>query len=98
VTTVPAWKGEQDSVPVGTLAPVSLSLPRGAKDRVKMEPKITAQAIAPIAPGAVVGTIAISLDGKLIRNEPLVALKAVEEGGLFTRMVDTVRLWWAGGS
>ncbi|WP_428309695.1 D-alanyl-D-alanine carboxypeptidase family protein [Hydrocarboniphaga sp.] len=97
VATIPAYKGEQDTVQVGTLQPVSLSLPRGAKDRVKMEPKITQQAIAPIAPGQVVGTIAITLDGKLIRNEPLVALTAVAEGGLFTRAVDTVRLWWAGG-
>lgn len=97
VATVTAYKGEQDSVQVGTLQPVSLSLPRGAKDRVKMEPKITQQAIAPITPGQVVGSIAITLDGKLIRNEPLVALKPVAEGGLFTRAVDTVRLWWAGG-
>jgi len=58
---------------------------------------VTTQAVAPIVPGQVVGTIAISLDGKLIRQEPLVALTAVPEGGLFTRAVDTVRLWWAGG-
>jgi D-alanyl-D-alanine carboxypeptidase (penicillin-binding protein 5/6) len=97
VATIPAYKGEQDSVQVGTLQPVSLSLPRGAKDRVQMVPRVTTQAVAPIVPGQVVGTIAISLDGKLIRQEPLVALTAVPEGGLFTRAVDTVRLWWAGG-
>ncbi|SHG45366.1 D-alanyl-D-alanine carboxypeptidase (penicillin-binding protein 5/6) [Hydrocarboniphaga daqingensis] len=97
VATIPAYKGEQDSVQVGTLQPVSLSLPRGAKDRVQMVPRVTTQAVAPIEPGQVVGTIAISLDGKLIRQEPLVALTAVPEGGLFTRAVDTVRLWWAGG-
>lgn len=97
VATVPAYKGEQDSVQVGTLKLVSLSLPRGSKDRVKMQPMITKPAIAPIAPGQVVGTISISLDGKVIRQEPLVALTAVPEGGFFTRVVDTVRLWWAGG-
>ncbi len=97
VATIPAYKGEQDTVQVGTLQPVSLSLPRGSKDRVMVQPQVTKPAIAPIKPGQVVGNIAISLDGKLIRNEPLVALKAVAEGGLFTRAFDTIRLWWAGG-
>lgn len=98
VSTVTAYKGTEDSVPVGTLQPVSLSLPRGAKERIQTQPQITKQAIAPIEPGAVVGSIAISLDGKLIRSEPLVALKAVPEGGLFTRLIDSIRLWWAGGA
>ncbi len=97
VTTVTAYKGTEDSVAVGTLQPISLSLPRGAKDRIQTQPQITAQAVAPIAPGAVVGSLAISLDGKLIRTEPLVALTAVPEGGLFTRLIDSIRLWWAGG-
>ena len=97
VATVPAYKGEQDSVPVGTLEPVALSLPRGSAARVQMTPKITGQAVAPITPGQAVGTIAITLDGRVLQTVPLVALKPVAEGGLFTRMVDTVRLWWAGG-
>lgn len=98
VTTVPTYKSSLDSVAVGTLQPIALSLPRGAKDRLQIQPQITAQAVAPLAAGAKVGVVSIQLDGKLIRQEPLVVLQAVPEGGSFTRAIDTVRLWWAGGA
>lgn len=98
VATIEAYKGAEDTVAVGTLQPLALSLPRGAKDRVSLQPQVTAHAVAPLEAGTVVGTITISLDGKPIRQEPLVTLKAVAEGSFVTRAIDAVRLWWAGGS
>lgn len=96
VATVAAYMGAEEQLPVGTLQPVVLSLPRGAKARLQINPQVTGQAVAPIAAGQVLGTISISLDGKPIRQEPLVALKPIAEGSLWTRAVDSVRLWWAG--
>lgn len=96
IARIAVYKGVEEQLPVGTLEPLALSLPRGAKDRIQLQPQITAPAVAPIAAGQRLGTISITLDGRPIRQEPLVALKAIAQGSLFTRTIDSVRLWWAG--
>ena len=42
--------------------------------------------VAPIAKGQKIGTVKVTLDGKVIAESPLVALNAVEEGGFFKRL------------
>ncbi|QHS10522.1 D-alanyl-D-alanine carboxypeptidase family protein [Sinimarinibacterium sp. NLF-5-8] len=95
VERVTAWKGSVSQLPVGTVAPVSISLPRGTADKLKTEYQISTQAIAPIQAGQELGTLTLSVEGKTLRTLPLVALADVAEGGLLTRAVDSLRLWWA---
>lgn len=95
VERVTAWKGSVSQLPVGTVAPVSISLPRGTADKLKTEYQISTQAIAPIQAGQELGTLTLSVEGKTLRTLPLVALADVAEGGLFTRAIDSLRLWWA---
>ena len=52
----------------------------------------TTQAVAPIKAGQQLGTVTITLNGKPLRTEPLVALKDVPEGGLIHRLSDSIRM------
>lgn len=90
--SVYVWKGNGTSLPVGVAQPLALALPRGARERLKIEPVVSQQVIAPVKAGQVLGTVTISLDGKPLRSEPLVALQAAPEGNLWQRMVDSVRM------
>jgi serine-type D-Ala-D-Ala carboxypeptidase (penicillin-binding protein 5/6) len=87
------WKGEVDELPIGTHQAVSVSLPRGAAERLQVETRVEPQIVAPVATGQALGTATLNVDGKTLRTLPLVALADVPEGGLFRRAVDTVRLW-----
>jgi D-alanyl-D-alanine carboxypeptidase (penicillin-binding protein 5/6) len=49
---------------------------------------------APIKKGQAIGTVKVSLDGKLVAQAPLVALNEVEEGGFFRRLWDSFWMWW----
>jgi len=50
--------------------------------------------VAPIAKGQKIGTVKVTLDGKVVAQRPLVALEAVEEGGFFKRLWDELMMWW----
>jgi D-alanyl-D-alanine carboxypeptidase (penicillin-binding protein 5/6) len=93
--TVKVWKGAAGEVQVGTLKPVAITLPRGEAQRVQASWQQEGEAIAPFAAGQKLGTLTLTLDGKLLRTEPLVALQPVEKGGFWRRLIDTIRLWFA---
>ena len=46
-----------------------------------------------IAAGQTVGKLTVSLAGKVVLERPVVALQAVEEGGFFSRLWDSIKLW-----
>ena len=92
--TAEVYKGATDSVQVGTLEPVSISLLRGSSARVQISTQIDTPLVAPLAKGQTVGTATASLDGKTLKTIPLVALADVPEGGFFRWLIDTIRLWF----
>jgi len=91
---VRVWKGDGDHVDIGTLEPITLALPRESGARVQVTQTIKQPVIAPLEVGTPVGEAVISLDGKVLRTEPLVALQALPRGGLWRRMIDQIRLWF----
>jgi len=96
LATIRAWKGEDTELALGLAQPLVVSLPRGAKERVKLETKVNEPVYAPVAAGQVLGTVTASLDGRVLRSEPLVALKELPEGSLTRRLSDEIRLWLKG--
>lgn len=93
VQNVRVWKGEIEEVPVGIAEAITLSLPRGAADKLQVVPQTDTLLMAPVNAGQPIGTVTLSVDGKTLRTLPLVALQPVAEGGLLRRMIDTVQLW-----
>lgn len=93
--TVRVWKGLANEVAVGTLEPITMALPRGTVGKIEATPSVTGRLIAPLVKGQVVGSVAISRDGKAISSQPLVVLNDVPAGGFFKRLWDSIRLWFA---
>lgn len=89
---VQVWKGNGQKLPVGVLKPIALTLPRGARSQLQVQAQATRAVIAPVQAGQQIGVVNVLLEGKVIRSEPLVALQPMPEGGLWQRMVDSVRL------
>ena len=88
------WKGAADEVQLGVAEPMLVSTPRGKYAQLKPSMDIPKTLIAPIAKGQKIGTVKVTLDGKVVAERPLVALSAVEEGGFFKRMWDELMMWW----
>jgi len=81
---------------VGTPADLYVTLPRGKAASVTTSAVLTkTRLVAPLAAGTVVGELTISDgNGQVVGREPLVTLEAVPTGGLLTRTMDGVRLWF----
>ena len=90
------WKGSRDHLQVGVAAPVEVTIPRGHYRDLKASMRIPALLTAPFRKGERIGTLEVSLDGKLLAQAPLVALQAVPEAGWAGRLWDGLRLWWSG--
>ena len=94
VATLKVWKGSESSVPVGVAHDFYVSFPKGDYSQLKATLHSDAGLIAPVNAGQKAGEMTISLNGKHIATAPLYTLKAVPEGGIFTRMFDDIRLWF----
>ena len=90
------WKGEEDVVRVGVAQPLLVTTARGKYDRLKATMDLPKSLVAPIAKGQKIGTVKVSLDGKVIAQAPLVAVEAVEKGGFFKRLWHELLMWWQG--
>ncbi|WP_147653825.1 D-alanyl-D-alanine carboxypeptidase family protein [Vulcaniibacterium gelatinicum] len=88
------WKGAADEVELGVAEPLLVTIPRGQYPRLKPTMDVPKALVAPIAKGQKIGTVKVSLDGKVIAERPLVAVRAVEEGGFFKRLWDEFWMWW----
>ena len=88
------WEGTVETVKLGPPNPVSIAVPRGKAGELKPVAQRNDPLIAPLAKGQQVGTLQFTLDGKVLRTEPLVVQDAVERAGFFGRMVDTVKRWF----
>jgi D-alanyl-D-alanine carboxypeptidase (penicillin-binding protein 5/6) len=86
------WEGQAENVGLGSMGATWVTVPRGKGPSVKPVAQYTQPLIAPLKKGAKVGTVSLSLDGKVLREDPLFVLNDVQEAGFFSRMVDKVRL------
>lgn len=86
------WKGSSETLPVGLSDDLWVTFPRNQYDRLQASMVITPTIMAPIQHGAPIGKLIVKLDDQLVQETPLVALTAVEEGGLWRRLVDSVLL------
>jgi D-alanyl-D-alanine carboxypeptidase (penicillin-binding protein 5/6) len=90
--TARVWEGAAETVGLGSLKPSWVTVPRGKAAQVKPVAQYTQPLVAPLKKGDTVGTVAVSLDGKVLRQESLHVLADVPEAGLFGRLYDKVLL------
>ena len=88
------WKGAANEVAVGVSQPLLVTTPRGKYEQLKASMDLPKSLEAPIAKGQRLGTVKVTLGGKVVAEAPLVALTAVEEGGFFKRLWHELLMWW----
>jgi len=89
------WKGVQDYVSVGLLDEAIATLPRGKREQLTTEVELNETLIAPLERGQQVGIVKLTTGGEAVFEAPVVALQAIEPGGFFARLWDTVLMWVA---
>ncbi|MEZ3183579.1 D-alanyl-D-alanine carboxypeptidase [Pseudomonas sp. LM13] len=88
------WKGQQSKLKAGLAQDLTMTLPRGQVEKLQAVMSFNGTLTAPIQQGDVVGKVEVKLDDKVVRSTDLVALETVEEGGLFRRFWDSIRLFF----
>ncbi len=80
----------------GAASDLYVTLPRGRAASITTNAGLTnPRLIAPLAAGTVVGELTVTDgNGQVVGREPLVTLQAVPAGGLWTRAMDGIRLWF----
>lgn len=89
----PIWYGDTDKVQLGVDKDVYLTIPRGRLKDLKASYVLdNVELHAPVSKNQVVGTINFQLDGQVIEQRPLVVMNEVKEGGIFSRLIDYIKL------
>lgn len=82
------WKGATESVKVGLAKDLYVTIPRGEYNNLKSTMNIKRSIFAPVAQHEEVGQLIVELNGETIREQPLIALDAIERGNIFQRVID----------
>ncbi|MGL4668387.1 MAG: D-alanyl-D-alanine carboxypeptidase family protein, partial [Saezia sp.] len=85
VVTAPVWKGVQTEVKLGSANTIIVSVPQGTANQIKTTAIYTEPLLAPLAKGADVGTLKVTLETPhgivQLGTYPLVTLEEVEAAG-----------------
>ncbi|CZF77403.1 D-alanyl-D-alanine carboxypeptidase DacA precursor [Grimontia celer] len=92
--TEKVWMGDTDQVALGVSEDTYVTLPRGKAKDLEASFVLEKTLEAPIAKGDVVGKLYYQVDGEDIAEYPLVALNDVQEGGLFSRLMDYIIMFF----
>ncbi len=92
ITSTPVWKGETNMLNLGVTRELWVTVPRGQYKQLKPVTEITPTIIAPVSKNTEYGKVKLMLDEQELASAPLVALDAVNEGSILTRIKDEVKL------
>lgn len=92
LTTRRIWKGAENEIPLGLDQDLYVTIPRGRRNDIKAKLVVDSTILAPAKQGQTFGSIHIELGDKELTTQPLVALTAMPEGGIWHRLVDNVIL------
>ena len=64
--------------------------PRRRYNELNASVNVDRQILAPVKAGDKLGTVVVKLKGEVVATKDLIALKAVEKGGIFRRLYDSI--------
>ncbi|MGN6513586.1 MAG: D-alanyl-D-alanine carboxypeptidase family protein [Lysobacteraceae bacterium] len=94
IARLKVWKGAANEVKLGLPEALQITVPRGKYAQLKPSMDVPRSIAAPIRKGQRIGTVKVTLEGKVIATRPLVALESVDQGGFFKRLWDELMMWW----
>ncbi|MDU0112722.1 serine hydrolase [Psychrosphaera aquimarina] len=86
------YMGDKEEVRLGINQSTAITVPRGFREKLTAHFTLDKELEAPIRKGEVVGTLVLKIEDEVITEYPLVALDEVNEGSLFQKLKDYVRL------
>jgi D-alanyl-D-alanine carboxypeptidase (penicillin-binding protein 5/6) len=92
VSEMQVWKSSIDKIRLGVAGELAVTIPRDHYPALDARVDVNAPLVAPLAAGAEVGTLTVSLNGKELARRPIIALHEAPEAGFFGRMIDAVKL------
>jgi D-alanyl-D-alanine carboxypeptidase (penicillin-binding protein 5/6) len=92
LTDAHVWKGLESIVPGGLIQDFFVSFPRGQYESLKASMEVSNSSVAPVMKGDKLGEIKVSFNNEIIAKQDLVALNAVDKGGLFKRLFDEIAM------
>jgi D-alanyl-D-alanine carboxypeptidase (penicillin-binding protein 5/6) len=90
--TARVWYGEQEQVSLGVGKEIYITIPRGRYRELDISMEIDREISAPVIQGQQLGQVSIMLDDELLLGENILAMQPVDEGSLFVRAMDSVKL------
>jgi D-alanyl-D-alanine carboxypeptidase (penicillin-binding protein 5/6) len=90
----PVWGGAANTLPVGVLEDVYVTISRGARNQLESVIDLDSVVKAPVSAGDELGRIKVSFEGEVLVDQPVLALVDVPEGGFFKRIWDAVKLFF----
>jgi D-alanyl-D-alanine carboxypeptidase (penicillin-binding protein 5/6) len=86
------WQGTKDTITLGVLSETRITVQRNQRKELRADFKLNQELIAPISKGQVLGTVYLKVADKDIAEFPLVALEDIDEAGIFSRLIDMVKM------
>lgn len=86
------WYGEQDQLALGVKRDIVVTIPRGRYKELNATIEIDPKISAPVAKGQELGRLLVKLDDEVLVSEPLVAMHAVNDGGLVKKALDSIKI------
>lgn len=89
------YKGRADTVPLTVRDAPFVTLKRGEEDGLTVTAEVQEPLVAPIQEGQELGSLVVRSGEEVLGRFPLVAAQAVERGGFFKVLFDSLRLFFA---
>jgi D-alanyl-D-alanine carboxypeptidase (penicillin-binding protein 5/6) len=86
------WYGDQKEVAMGVAKDIYITIPRGRYRELDATMDIESQISAPIKRGQELGSVNIKLDEETIVSETIVSIHAVNDGSLWDKAIDGIKL------
>ena len=90
--TARIWYGDQEQIAMGVENDIYITIPRGRYRELKASMDIDSEINAPVARGQEMGMVNVKLDEEIVVNEKIVATHAVDDGGLWVKTLDSIKL------
>jgi len=88
------YKGTDPYVAVGPASDIIVTVPRGQGGSIETTASARRPLIAPLDENVPVGELLVRVGGKEVARAPLYPVKTVAAGGIWSRLSDTVLLWF----
>lgn len=90
ITDARVWGGTDKRLPVGLPKTLFVTVPAGQYDKLSAKAVLKNPINAPVEKGESLGTLQVTFNDKLVRSEPLLALRADSSAGWIGRLLDKV--------